>query len=448
MSTAVTFFNDSAGLGCADATGIESLMASMALPLHGSFAETPPMVGMREDASTREAWREDGSENNTARGIVTAETPDFGLAASASSGSVLAGVPEGEGPSVAAEVPAEDVPHPSARPQGRASGSSGTGELAKGNAYSGGPDLDGQKSGEATRLASQGAAGHASARSRGTPVDGETLAGQAEAKPEKGSGKSDIMLAVRAPGVFKGKPVGTAPTEGRAVNGGSVGHVAGSPGADEGGKDAKVLGINVGLGSVGKIVSGDLSSPQQTPNVAAISKSAAEVSLGAHGAASAAAKTPVQSIGEQMMNSIHATLARGEQRVVVRLEPPELGTVIVRFQQRGDELQGTLDVGRTDTRHQIEQALPQVLRGLEEAGVNVRRLDVGLADQAGRDPSRGQLAQGDVPQHQDAEQSSGHAPQPANRQRSGEDGAIDSGYSFETCEVATRPGEERIDMLV
>jgi hypothetical protein len=278
---------------------------------------------------------------------------------------------------------------------------------------------------------------------------GEMLADQAGAKPEKGRAKPEIMLAVKAPAAFKSMAGGTALAERRAVGAGSAGHFAASTGADEGGKGASTMDVSVSLGSAGRVADGDLPSPLQSPNAAAaISKSAAEVSFAAGGAASAAAKTPVQSIGEQMMDSIHATLARGEQRVVVRLEPPELGTVVVRFQQRGDELQGTLEVTKTDTRYQIEQALPQVLRGLEEAGVHIRRLDVGLADQAGRDASREQLAQNDSPQHQDPDRSSGQVPHSPNRRWSGEDGAVDSRFSFESRESAIEPAEERIDMLM
>lgn len=449
MPKPVTFVNDLVGLSCEDASGVELLMASMTVPLHGSFAETPPMVRMREEASTREAWAEEASENSARGGIENGKTPDSGLAASAGSGPVRVGDEPAARPSVAEEPPSQDSHDLSARPRARAGGASGTGELAKGNAPGASPDGEGRKSDEAAKLALRAAAEPVLPRSRGVSVHGEILADQAGAKPETGRAKPEIMLAVKAPAAFKSMAGGIALAERRAVGAGSTDHVAASTGADEGGKGAGTMDVNVSLGNAGRTAGGDLPSPLQSPNAAAaVSKSAAEGPFAAGGAASASAKTPVQSIGEQMMDSIHATLARGEQRVVVRLEPPELGTVVVRFQQRGDELQGTLEVAKTDIRHQIEQALPQVLRGLEEAGVHVRRLDVGLADQAGRDASREQPAQDDAPQQQDADRSSGHAPHSPSRRWSGQDGAVDGEFSFESREVAIEPAEERIDMLM
>lgn len=128
---------------------------------------------------------------------------------------------------------------------------------------------------------------------------------------------------------------------------------------------------------------------------------------------SPATRSPVQHIGAQILDSVHASLARGDRQVLVRLHPPELGTVLVRFQEQGRFVTGILEVGRSDTRHEIEQALPQVLRGLQDAGVQVRRFEVVMSDQSERDFSRGQWQQDAGPQQHGSGQQRGHSPMSA-----------------------------------
>jgi flagellar hook-length control protein FliK len=112
-----------------------------------------------------------------------------------------------------------------------------------------------------------------------------------------------------------------------------------------------------------------------------------------------------QSIGEQILDSVQASAARGDRQVLVRLNPPELGNVLVRFQEHGDLLTGTLEVSNGQTRREIELALPQVARTLQEAGVQVRRLEVVASDQSDMDMSREHLAQDAWSQRQEADQS-------------------------------------------
>ncbi len=123
----------------------------------------------------------------------------------------------------------------------------------------------------------------------------------------------------------------------------------------------------------------------------------------------AAARAPIQSIGEQILDSVRASALRGDRQVFVRLNPPELGTVLVRFQQQGEHLIGTLEVSSRETRREIEQALPQVARTLQEAGVQVRRLEVVASDQPERDMSREHLTQDSSSQHEGAGQGREHS---------------------------------------
>jgi hypothetical protein len=100
-----------------------------------------------------------------------------------------------------------------------------------------------------------------------------------------------------------------------------------------------------------------------------------------------------QDVGRQIIDSMQASLARGEREIVVRLHPPELGSVLVRFKEQDGQLHGLLEVSGSDTRREIEQALPQVLQALHDQGTHVRRLDVTVADQTQGDSGRGQAQQ-------------------------------------------------------
>jgi flagellar hook-length control protein FliK len=63
-----------------------------------------------------------------------------------------------------------------------------------------------------------------------------------------------------------------------------------------------------------------------------------------------------QSVGEQIMESLHASTGRGDSQIVIRLNPPELGNVLVKFQQQSDQISGLLEVSSGQTKYEIEQA--------------------------------------------------------------------------------------------
>jgi flagellar hook-length control protein FliK len=97
-------------------------------------------------------------------------------------------------------------------------------------------------------------------------------------------------------------------------------------------------------------------------------------------------------IGRQILESVQSSMSRQgtEQQITVRLNPPELGKVLIRFQQQDKELTGLMEVSKTQTRLEIEQALPQIIRNLADCGIQVRRLDVMLSNEQ-------QTGQGPVP---------------------------------------------------
>jgi flagellar hook-length control protein FliK len=106
-------------------------------------------------------------------------------------------------------------------------------------------------------------------------------------------------------------------------------------------------------------------------------------------------------VGKQILESIHGSLTRqrADQQITVRLNPPELGKVFIKLQERDSELTGVLAVSRTQTRAEIQHALPQIIRNLANCGIHVKRFDVMLSDQGrpGHETFGGQSPQNNGP---------------------------------------------------
>ena len=87
-------------------------------------------------------------------------------------------------------------------------------------------------------------------------------------------------------------------------------------------------------------------------------------------------------IGKQILESIHNSLSQqsGDRQITVRLNPPELGKVFIKFQEQDAQLTGLLEVSKTQTRTDIEQALPQIIRNLQDCGIQIKRLEVTLSN--------------------------------------------------------------------
>jgi len=98
-----------------------------------------------------------------------------------------------------------------------------------------------------------------------------------------------------------------------------------------------------------------------------------------------------KSVGEQIMESVQSSLQQGNGRITIQLHPPELGSVVVKFQQEQGGINGLLEVSRAETRFEIEQTLPEIVRGLEESGVRIGRIEVILTDHSQRDADQGQF---------------------------------------------------------
>jgi len=84
-------------------------------------------------------------------------------------------------------------------------------------------------------------------------------------------------------------------------------------------------------------------------------------------------------ISEQIRESITSSSIGPDREITIRLNPPELGTVVIRFQEQENQITGILEVSKSQTRAEIQQVLPEITRDLQDFGVQIRRIEVVMA---------------------------------------------------------------------
>ena len=85
-------------------------------------------------------------------------------------------------------------------------------------------------------------------------------------------------------------------------------------------------------------------------------------------------------ISEQIYRTVSGSLGQGEQQITIQLNPPELGRVFIKFQEQADQITGLLEVSKIQTKVEIQQALPEIIRNLADCGIVVKRLEVVLSE--------------------------------------------------------------------
>ena len=118
-------------------------------------------------------------------------------------------------------------------------------------------------------------------------------------------------------------------------------------------------------------------------------------------------------VGEQVQGFIHGSLRSGNQRIVVRLNPPELGKVAVKFEEQDNDITGLLRVDKPQTRDRIQQALPEIIQNLQDCGIQIKRLEVVLTNQQDQYASKDQSSR--AGQDGSSEQQSSPNPQSQGR---------------------------------
>lgn len=86
-------------------------------------------------------------------------------------------------------------------------------------------------------------------------------------------------------------------------------------------------------------------------------------------------------VGPQIQESVAGSYRPGMQQIVIRLDPPDLGRVTIRFVEQRDGITGVLHVDKADTKYDIQQALPGIIQNLQNSDIQIRKLEVVLNNQ-------------------------------------------------------------------
>ena len=110
-------------------------------------------------------------------------------------------------------------------------------------------------------------------------------------------------------------------------------------------------------------------------------------------ARSASTNDTAAAIRDQIFQSVQTSIQQGQREITVHLNPPDLGRMSIKFSEQGKELTGLLEVTNAQTRAEIRQAIPEIIRSLEASGISIKRLEVTLSDSSGKSDLSRQSAQ-------------------------------------------------------
>jgi flagellar hook-length control protein FliK len=82
--------------------------------------------------------------------------------------------------------------------------------------------------------------------------------------------------------------------------------------------------------------------------------------------------------GQQIAVAVRSGMEQGEPRVVIRLDPPDLGEVSISISSRGSGVQAVVRVEHPETLRRLEQETPGLMQRLSDAGIQVRRVELSL----------------------------------------------------------------------
>ena len=150
-------------------------------------------------------------------------------------------------------------------------------------------------------------------------------------------------------------------------------------------------------------------------------------------------------VGRQILESIKTSLAQNQpnQRITIRLNPPELGRVSIEFRQDQDHITGILQVSRLQTRDELQHLLPEIVRTLQDAGINLKRLDLELTNQGQQQHYRDQSLHDGLP-HDHNGPSQPHYSQ----QQTPETTLTDDAAHYDTYAPRLLFTENQVDMLI
>ncbi len=138
----------------------------------------------------------------------------------------------------------------------------------------------------------------------------------------------------------------------------------------------------------------------------------------------------------------------GRRDVTVRLNPPELGKLVVKFQEQNGEITAFMEVARSQTRAEIQQALPKIIQNIQESGVQIKRVEVTLNNNSLQEsPKDGGFEQPQQSAQNRQEPADSH-PKPGSRWNSTQQNFAppDAASAFSRPQIHAAQGS--IDMLI
>ena len=99
-------------------------------------------------------------------------------------------------------------------------------------------------------------------------------------------------------------------------------------------------------------------------------------------------RTPDQTpntVSRQIQNAMAMGVQQNSNQIVIRLDPPELGRVAIRFQEDSQGITGVLEVQRPQTRADLQHAMPEIIQQLQDSGVQIKRVEVLLSADSDRE---------------------------------------------------------------
>ncbi|MCF7954177.1 MAG: flagellar hook-length control protein FliK [Phycisphaerae bacterium] len=103
---------------------------------------------------------------------------------------------------------------------------------------------------------------------------------------------------------------------------------------------------------------------------------------------------PTNDILNQVTEQIRSSMTRGREQISIALDPPELGRVMIKFQQRNGEIVGIVEVDKARTHREIADEMPMIVKSLNDSGIAVKKVEVVLTEQQTQDTLSDNSAKG------------------------------------------------------
>lgn len=87
-------------------------------------------------------------------------------------------------------------------------------------------------------------------------------------------------------------------------------------------------------------------------------------------------------ISRQIADSIKSAINSSEKQITVRLNPAELGKVVIKISGEHSQISTIIEASNPDTKSQLQEAFGQVAKNLADAGITVRHFEVRSTEQS------------------------------------------------------------------